>query len=105
MQEFMHLPPTKFQCKCEQYWNDDLDKPYDAGRGFTVVNKKCRTFADYEVRELTIMNVGQFELKLYTVSRYMTMIFYMHAHIPNINMGLTSTSKGMTYWSFIIYNK
>ena len=46
------------QCKCEQYWNDDLSKPFNAGRGFTVVTTGCRGFADYVVRDLTVMNVS-----------------------------------------------
>ena len=46
------------QQKCEQYWNNDLDKPYDAGRGFSVVTTGYRSFADYEVRDLTIRKVG-----------------------------------------------
>ena len=45
------------QCKCEQYWNDQLDKPYDAG-SFTVVTTGCRGFADYVVRDLTLRSVS-----------------------------------------------
>ena len=45
------------QRKCEKYWNDDLDKPYDAGRGFSAVTTGYRGFADYEVRDITVRNV------------------------------------------------
>ena len=46
------------QHKCEQYWNDQLDKPYDAGRGFAVVTNGYRGFADYAVRDLTLRSVS-----------------------------------------------
>ena len=45
------------QRKCEKYWNDDLHKTYEAGRGFTAVTTGYRTFADYEVRDITVKNV------------------------------------------------
>ena len=48
---------VSLQRKCEKYWNDDLDKPYDAGRGFYAVTTGCRGFADYEVRDITVRNV------------------------------------------------
>ena len=46
------------QRKCEQYWNEQLDKPYDAGRSFTVVTTGYRGFADYVVRDMTLMRVS-----------------------------------------------
>ena len=46
------------QKKCEQYWNEQLDKPYDAGRGFTVVTTGYRGFADYVVRDMTLKRVS-----------------------------------------------
>ena len=46
------------QHKCEQYWNNQLDKPYEAGRGFTVVTTRYRGFADYAVRDLTLKSVS-----------------------------------------------
>ena len=46
------------QHKCEQYWEDQLDKPYDAGRGFSVVTTGYRGFADYAVRDMTVSNVS-----------------------------------------------
>ena len=42
------------QRKCEQYWNDQLDKPYDVRGGFTVVTTGCRGFADYVIRDLSL---------------------------------------------------
>ena len=48
----------KTQSKCEQYWNEQLDKPYDAGRGFTVVTTGYRGFADYVVRDMTLTRVS-----------------------------------------------
>ena len=45
------------QSKCE-YWNEQLDKPYDAGRGFTVVTTGYRGFADYVVRDMTLTRVS-----------------------------------------------
>ena len=51
----LHFPKKQ---KCEQYWNNDLNKPYDAGRGFSVVTTGYRGFADYEVRDFVIRNVG-----------------------------------------------
>ena len=49
---------VSLQHKCEKYWNDDLEKPYDAGRGFSAVTTGYRTFADYEVRDITVRNVS-----------------------------------------------
>ena len=46
------------QRKCEQYWNEQLDKAYDAGRGFTVVTTGYRGFADYVVRDMTLTRVS-----------------------------------------------
>ena len=46
------------QRKCEQYWNEQLDKPYDSGRGFTVVTTGYRGFADYVVRDMTLKRVS-----------------------------------------------
>ena len=46
------------QSKCEQYWHDQLDKPYDAGRGFTVVTQGHKGFADYDVRDITLQWVS-----------------------------------------------
>ena len=46
------------QRKCEQYWNDQLDKPYNARGSFTVVTTGCRSFADYVVRDLTLRRVS-----------------------------------------------
>ena len=46
------------QRKCEQYWNDDLNKPFNAGRVFTVFTTGYRGFADYVVRDMTVMNVS-----------------------------------------------
>ena len=46
------------QRKCEQYWSEQLDKPYDAGRGFTVVNTGYRGIADYVVRDMTLKRVS-----------------------------------------------
>ena len=45
------------QRKCEKYWTDDLDQPYNAGGGFTVVTTGCRGFADYVIRDLAISSV------------------------------------------------
>ena len=46
------------QRKCEQYWNDQLDKPYDVRGGFTVVTTGCRGFSDYVVRDLSLKIVS-----------------------------------------------
>ena len=54
---YIHLN-SLLQIKCEQYWHDQVDKPFDAGRGFTVVTTAYRGFADYDVRELTVQCVS-----------------------------------------------
>ena len=54
MQSVLYL---LLQRKCEKYWNDDLDKPYDAGRGYSAVTTGYRGFADYEIRDVTVRNV------------------------------------------------
>ena len=46
------------QNKCEQYWHDQVDKPFDAGRDFTVVTTAYRGFADYDVRDMTVQCVS-----------------------------------------------
>ena len=46
------------QHKCEQYWNDQLDKPYDVRGGFTVVTTGCRGFAHYVIRDLSLKIVS-----------------------------------------------
>ena len=46
------------QRECEQYWNDQLDKPYDVRGSFTVVTTGCRGFADYVVRDLSLRRVS-----------------------------------------------
>ena len=53
---------VSLQCKCEQYWSDDLDKPFNAGTGISVVTTRCRGFADYEIRDLTVRNVRRLTL-------------------------------------------
>ena len=37
----LHVP---LQNKCEQYWHDQVDKPFDVGRDFTVVTTAYRGF-------------------------------------------------------------
>ena len=51
----LHVP---LQNKCEQYWHDQVDKPFDAGRDFTVVTTAYRGFADYDVRDMTAQCVS-----------------------------------------------
>ena len=46
------------QRKCEQYWNDQLDKPYDVRGGFSVVTTGCRGFSDYVIRDLSLKSVS-----------------------------------------------
>ena len=46
------------QNKCEQYWHDQVDKPFDVGRDFTVVTTAYRGFADYDVRDMTVQCVS-----------------------------------------------
>ena len=48
----------QYSPKCEQYWHDQVDKPFDAGRGFTVVTKIYIGFADYDDREITVQCVS-----------------------------------------------
>ena len=57
---FIPLSAYSIQRKCEQYWNEDLDKPYNAGRGFTVVTTEYKTFADFAIRDMTIHSVSTF---------------------------------------------
>ena len=46
------------QNKCEQYWHDQVDRPFNAGRDLTVVTTAYRGFADYDVRDLTVQCVS-----------------------------------------------
>ena len=46
------------QIKCEQYWHDQVDRPFNAGRDITVVTTAYRGFADYDVRDLTVQSVS-----------------------------------------------
>ena len=49
---------VSLQNKCEQYWHDQVDKPFDVGRDFTVVTTAYRGFADYDVRDMTVQCVS-----------------------------------------------
>ena len=49
---------VSLQNKCEQYWHDQVEKPFDAGRDFTVVTTAYRGFADYDVRDMTVQCVS-----------------------------------------------
>ena len=46
------------QIKCEQYWHDQVDRLFNAGRDITVVTTAYRGFADYDVRDLTVQSVS-----------------------------------------------
>lgn len=50
--------------KCEQYWNEKLEDPYDAGRGITVTTTGYRTLADYEARDITVQCVSSLLSKI-----------------------------------------
>ena len=56
------VPFANNQRKCEPYWNEKLQDPFDAGRNITVTTTGHRTLADYEVRDFTVQCVSS---KLY----------------------------------------
>ena len=62
--ELLPLHLSKFACfvhnqrKCEPYWNEKLQDPFDAGRNITVTTTGHRTLADYEVRDFTVQCVS-----------------------------------------------
>ena len=44
--------------KCERYWCDEMNKPFQVpDRGFTVTVTGKKVYADYEIRDLTIRYV------------------------------------------------
>ena len=49
---------VSLQNKCEQYWHDQVGKPFGIGRDFTVVTTAYRGFADYDVRDMTVQCVS-----------------------------------------------
>ena len=50
------------QHKCEQYWNNDLDNPFNAVNDLNVVTTRYRGFVDYDVRDLTVKNLRRLSL-------------------------------------------
>ena len=58
---FMIFPLFYFKRKCEQYWNNNLSETFQAGNNMTVVVNQCLGFADYEVRDMTILNVRLYQ--------------------------------------------
>ena len=73
---------VSLQHKCEQYWNDQLHKPYDAGRGFSVVTMGYRGFADYAVRDLTLKSVSSQKHSALVMDKTLTRkrTYYIHSH-------------------------
>ena len=45
------------QKKCHQYWENELLKPYEPGRGLEVTVTSVKGYANYDVREITLSNV------------------------------------------------
>ena len=47
------------QSKCERYWCDEMNKPFEVpDRGFTVTMTGKKVYADYEIRDMTIICVS-----------------------------------------------
>ena len=47
------------QSKCEQYWCDEMNKPFEIlDRGFIVTVTGKRLYPDYEIRDMTIRSVS-----------------------------------------------
>ena len=47
------------QPKCERYWCDEMNKPLELpDRGFTVTMTGKKVYADYEIRDMTIICVS-----------------------------------------------
>ena len=47
------------QSKCEKYWCDEINKPFDVpDRGFTVTITGKKMYASYEIRDMTIRCVS-----------------------------------------------
>ena len=68
------IPSFTLQHKCEQYWNDQLELPYDAGNGFTVVTTQYKRFADHAVRDFTLKSVSLFSsVKCHTLKMVLGM--------------------------------
>ena len=51
------LPIRSLQKKCEQYWNLELKDPLEVGEGLEVTTTANKGFADYEVSDITLINV------------------------------------------------
>ena len=50
---------SRVQPKCERYWCDEMNKPFELpDRGFTVTMTGKKVYADYEIRDITIICVS-----------------------------------------------
>ena len=77
----LHVP---VQNKCELYWHDQVDKPFDVGRDFTVVTTAYRGFADYDVRDMTVQCVSWcVHTNVYSYLRMYMYLLYAYIHISN----------------------
>ena len=53
------VPFAHVQSKCERYWCDEMNKPFElADRRFTVTVTAKKVYADYEIRDMTIRYVS-----------------------------------------------
>ena len=56
------LSLARVQSKCERYWCDEMNKPFEVpDRGFTVTMTGKKVYADYEIRDMTIKYVSAME--------------------------------------------
>ena len=48
----------QLQKKCEKYWEEELNKTVEKGRGIEITTVKFKPYADYEVRDILVANVS-----------------------------------------------
>ena len=51
---FVH---TGIQLKCDQYWSDELNVPFETGRGFTITTTNYKQMTSFESRQIRVEKV------------------------------------------------
>ena len=99
--QFLFYISRSLQFKCEQYWHDQLDKPYDAGRGFTLVTQRHRGFADYDVRDITLQCIRHnFSCMLQNSSLHL-FTGLLPLLIPSLSLGSQTTLFLASLFAFL----
>ena len=92
------------QPKCERYWCDEMNKPFELpDRGFTVTMTGKKVYADYEIRDMTIRCVSLHASSCMSYNKFDSHYFFiinpfrLLTHLPSpSNWSTFSSLLGLT---------